>query len=116
VPQSVARTAKGATHRMINKDGAGRPDLSHDVEDCTDNKGWDSVTLDDMGDETDGLVAEGSVGDEQCQIHARFRESTCYSGRQLPLDRMVGAHGPHERDVNRRQTPHQFLLYETCED
>ena len=53
---------------MINKDGAGRPDLSHDVEDCTDNKGWDSVTLDDMGDETDGLVAEGSIGYEQGEI------------------------------------------------
>ena len=81
MPQSVARTAKGATHRMINKDGAGRADVGHDVEDCTDNKGWDSMALDDMRDETDGLVAERSVGDEQCQIHARFRESTCYSGR-----------------------------------
>jgi hypothetical protein len=74
VPQSVARTAKGATHRMINKDGAGRPDLSHDVEDCTDNKGWDSVTLDDMGDETDGLVAEGSIGDQQGKINVGLLE------------------------------------------
>jgi len=116
VPQSVARTAKGATHRMINKDGAGRPDLSHDVEDCTDNKGWDSVTLDDMRDETDGLVAEGSVGDEQRQVHVSVRELTRYSGSQLLLDCFVGSYAPHERDVNRRQTPHQFLLYETCED
>jgi len=81
---------------MIDKNGARRPDLGHDVEHCADNEGWNSMALDDMGDETDRLMAEGSVGDQQCQIHARLRESICYSGRQLLLDRMVGAHASHE--------------------
>jgi hypothetical protein len=54
--------------------------VGHDVEDCADNKGWDSMALDDMGDETDGLVAEGSVGGQQCQIYPCFRESTAIAG------------------------------------
>jgi hypothetical protein len=74
VPRSVARTAKGATHRMINKDGARRADIGHDVENSADNEGWNSMALDDMGDETDGLVTEGSVGDQQGQIHVCLRE------------------------------------------
>jgi hypothetical protein len=69
VPRSVARAAKGPTHRMINKDGARRADAGHNVENRADNEGWNSMTLDDMGDETDGLVAEGSVGDEQSKVN-----------------------------------------------
>jgi hypothetical protein len=38
------------------------------------------MALDNMGDETDGLVAEGSVRDQQRQIHLCFREITRYSG------------------------------------
>jgi hypothetical protein len=38
------------------------------------------MALDNMGDETDGLVAEGSVRDQQRHIYLCFREITRYSG------------------------------------
>jgi hypothetical protein len=66
---AVAGMAEGATHRMINKDGARRRDSGHDVQHRADDQSWNGMVFDDMGDETDGLMAERSIGDEQCQIN-----------------------------------------------
>jgi hypothetical protein len=65
----VAGTAKGATDRMIDKNGPGRWDFRHNVEHRADDKGWDSEALDNVGDETDGLMAERSIGDKQGQVN-----------------------------------------------
>jgi hypothetical protein len=47
---------------MIDKDCARRCDLAHDVMRRTDHQCRDALAFDDMGDETDGLMAEGSIG------------------------------------------------------
>lgn len=60
---AVARTAEGASDRMVHEYSAGRTDLAHDVERRPDNQRGDLCVFDDMRDETDGLVAEGSIGD-----------------------------------------------------
>jgi hypothetical protein len=70
VSPAVAGTAEGATRRMIDKDGARRRDSGDDIQHRADDQSWDSVAFDDMGDETNGLMAERSIGDEQCQINA----------------------------------------------
>jgi hypothetical protein len=54
--------------------------MGHDVQDRSNNQSRDVMAFDDMGDETDGLVAEGSVRDQQRQIHVCFRELTRDSG------------------------------------
>ena len=72
--------AKGPTDRMIDKNGARRWHMGHDVQDRSNNQSRDVMAFDDMGDETDGLVAEGSVRDQQRQIHVCFRELTRDSG------------------------------------
>jgi hypothetical protein len=46
---------------MINKNSTRRRDLTHNVEGCADHKSRNSFAFDNMGDETDGLVAKRSV-------------------------------------------------------
>jgi hypothetical protein len=52
---------KGATNGMIDEGGARRPNLAHDVARRANDEGRNSLALDHVGDETDGLIAEGSV-------------------------------------------------------
>jgi flavin-binding protein dodecin len=69
---SITGRAKCSSHRMIDEASARRRDSSHDVVRRADNQGWYSVTFYNMGDETDGLVAEGSIGHQQSEIDADF--------------------------------------------
>jgi len=66
----LSGTAESATHRMVDENGTWRWNLVHDVENRADHKGRDAAALDDMGDETDGLVAKGSVGYQQGKVDA----------------------------------------------
>ncbi len=59
---------KGAADGMIDKYGTRRRDSAHDVVRRANDEGRNSLALDHVGDETDGLVAEGSVGYEQHEI------------------------------------------------
>jgi hypothetical protein len=68
MPASLSGTAKGATHRMVDENGAWGWNFGHDVENRADDEGGDSTILDDMSDETDGLVAKGSVGYQQGKV------------------------------------------------
>lgn len=104
MPLPVARAAKGAADRMIDKNGAGRANAGHNIEYGADNEGWNSLVLDDMGDETDGLVAKGSVGDQERQINARSYQLLCDSRRQLVFNLAVTPKAAHERNVHRRET------------
>jgi hypothetical protein len=65
----VAGAAKSTTDRMIDKHGAWRRDFGHDVQNCADDERRDRMAFDDMGDETDGLMAEWSVGNQQGQVN-----------------------------------------------
>ncbi len=71
---AVSRGAKGATDGMIDKNSARRRDMGHDVQDRSNNQSRDVMAFDGMGDETDGLVAEGSIGDQQGKINVGLLE------------------------------------------
>lgn len=62
--------AKGTAHGVIHKHGARRWNLGHDIEDGADDQGGNFLALDHVSDETDGLVAKGSVGNQECQLCA----------------------------------------------
>jgi hypothetical protein len=50
--------------RMVDKGRARRCDLAHDIERSANHQRRNAVRFDDVSNETDGLVTEGSVGDE----------------------------------------------------
>jgi hypothetical protein len=70
VPALLARTAEGATHRMVDKNGAWRWNSGQDIENRADDEGRYPPALDHMGDETDGLVTKRSVGYQQGKVNA----------------------------------------------
>src|SRR3972149_7443698 len=74
VARAVMRRTEGAPHGMIDENCARRRDFAHDIERRADDQSRNALGLDDMGDETDGLMAKGSVGYEQRQIDLRFRQ------------------------------------------
>ena len=72
------RRAECAAHRMIDKDSARRCDFAHDVERCANHHCWNALAFDDMGDETDGLMAEGSIGHEQREVDLDLLQFVCH--------------------------------------
>ncbi len=68
----IAWWSKGAADGMINEHCAWRSDLAHDVVRRADHHGRNSMALDHVSDETDGLVAEGSIRYEQRKIDFRL--------------------------------------------
>jgi hypothetical protein len=93
---AIVRRAEGAADRMIDERGARRDDFAHDVVCRADDQGRNAARFDDVGDETDGLVAEGSVGDEQSEVDARFYELVRQRGSKLVLDAFMLAHAAHK--------------------
>ena len=63
------RRAECPPHRVIDEGGAGRHDFRHDIEGRSNHEGRNALRFDDVRDETDGLVAKRSIGNEQRQIH-----------------------------------------------
>jgi len=96
LPLPVARAAKGAADRMIDKNGAGRANAGHNIEYGADNEGWNSLVLDDMGDETDGLVAKGSIGDEQSKVDCGLLQLANYRRGEFVFDLLMPPDTTHE--------------------
>lgn len=101
VTLAIVRRAEGTADRMVDERSARRDDFAHDVVGRADDQGRNAARFDDVGDETDGLVAERSVGDEQSEVDARFRELVRQRGSKLVLDAFMLAHAAHERIVKR---------------
>jgi hypothetical protein len=87
---------KGAADGMIDKYGTGRRDSAHDVVRRANGEGRNSFALDHVGDETDGLMAEGSVGRlnsnrrgdlgaEFCAMMGRYSKGMRYVARVQTL-------------------------------
>jgi hypothetical protein len=74
----------------------------HDIERRADDERGNSGAFDNMGDETDGLMAERSIGDEQGQINFGRLKFSCYGRRQIAFDFAVTTKSAHERKVERR--------------
>lgn len=104
--------AEGAAHRMIDKDRPWRDDLPDNIVGRARQQRRNALIFDDMGDETDGLVAEGSVGNEQCKVDLRTDQVLRDGGRQLGFNFLLTPDPAHDRNVKGRQFtdyafPHQ---------
>jgi hypothetical protein len=64
VARAITRRAEGAAHWVVDKNGAWRGHLAHDVMCRANEQRRNSLAFDDMGDETDGLMAKGSIRNE----------------------------------------------------
>jgi hypothetical protein len=100
----VVRLAECPADGMIDEDGARGRDFAHDVEDGAGDQGGDFPALYDVGDETDGLVTEGSIGDQQRQVYSGRLELARYRRRDLVLDFLMATKAAHEGDMERRKT------------
>jgi hypothetical protein len=72
VARAVMRWTKSPAYRMIDEDSSRRCDFAHDVQGGADYQSWNAARFDDVSDETDGLVAKGSIGHEQGEIHRQL--------------------------------------------
>ena len=69
------RRAEGAADRMIDKDRPRRGDFAHDIVRGADHQSRNASGFDHVSDETDGLVAERSIGNEQSEVDFRLLSS-----------------------------------------
>ncbi len=68
IPWPVMGRAESATHGVVDKNRARRGDFTHDVECRANHQRGNALAFDNVSDETDGLVAKGSIGDEEGEI------------------------------------------------
>jgi hypothetical protein len=115
VLSAVSGAAKGATDGMIDKNGARRRDMGHDVQGRSNNQSRDVMAFDDMGDETDGLVAEGSIGDQQSKVNAGLLQLPSNRWGEFVFDLLMPPNTAHKRNVNGGQASHDLLGSETCQ-
>jgi len=73
------------------------------------------MAFDDVSDETDGLMAEGSIGDKQSQINGGLLQLPSYRRGEFVLDLLMPPDTAHKRNVNRGQASHDFFYSETCQ-
>ncbi len=104
------RRPKRPAHRMIDKRRPRRPGFFHDVECRANHERGNAAGFNDVGDETDGLVAKRSIGDEQRQIHCGRLKFSCYGGRQIALYFAVAPQASHKGNVERRDAGDKTLF------
>ena len=95
------RRAERPAHGVIDESAARRRDFRHDVQRRADHERGNALGFDDMRDETDGLVAERSIGDEQRQIHFGSVQIAGDGRSDFALDLLMAPEPAHERDVKR---------------
>ena len=99
---------EGAADRMIDEGGARRCDPAHDVVRRADHHCRDSRGFDHMGDETDGLVAEGSIGHEQSEIDLGLLQIAGDGGGEIVFDFLRLSYAAHKRKMKRSDTADFF--------
>jgi hypothetical protein len=104
--------AEGAAHRMIDEDRARRRNLANNIEGRARQQRRNALIFDDMGDETDGLMTEGSIGNEQCKIDFRFDQVLRDGGRQFGFNFLLASDPAHDRDMKGRQFTDDALLHQ----
>jgi hypothetical protein len=95
---------EGAADRMIDEGGARRWDPAHDVVRRADHHCRDSCGFDHMGDETDGLVVEGSIGHEQSKIDLGLLQIAGDGRRQIVFDFLWLSYAAHKRKMKGSDT------------
>ncbi len=71
------RRSKCATHRMVDKNGTRRFNLFYYIERGANDQRGNPVAFDHVSDETDGLMAERSIGYEQGQVNRGPLKFSC---------------------------------------
>jgi len=94
---------KGAAHRMVDEDRAGRDDLADDIEDRAGHQSRNALAFNYVGYETNGLMAEGSVGHQQRQIDFSIFEFLRDGRSELGLNLLMLPDPAHNRNMIRRQ-------------
>jgi len=97
----LVRRAEGPADRMIDESGTRWWDFAHNVISRADDQRGNAAPFDHVSDETDGLMAERSVGDEQSEIDFRGGQFFGQRRRQHILDFMVPANASHEGEMKR---------------
>ena len=67
------------------------------------------MALDDMGDETDGLMAEWSIGNKQSQVNGDLFQFSGNRRGEFVFDLAMAADTAHKRNVNGDKLP-RFAL------
>ncbi len=62
VARPVVGRSESAAYGMIDERGARRQNSTHNVVGSADHQGGDTLAFNDMSNETDGLMAEWSIG------------------------------------------------------
>lgn len=93
--------AEGTAHGVVDENGARWRNDVHNVKGCADYHCGDSVTFNDVSDETDGLVAEGSVWHQKRQIDLRALQLAGDSRSKVGFYLFVTAEPAHKRNVKR---------------
>jgi len=101
---AIVRRTEGACHRMIDEGSTRRGDSAHDVVGSADHQCGDAAGFDHVSDETDGLVAEGSVGHKQREIYLGGQQLLSDRRRQFVFNSFVLAYAAHERIMSRCKT------------
>ena len=87
---------------MIDEGCPRRRHLSHDVVRCADDQSRNALGFDHVGDETDGLVAKRSIGDEQSQVDLGLPQFSGEHRRKRVFNFLMAPHAAHEREVKGR--------------
>lgn len=106
----VMRAAERAADRVIDKGAAGRGDVGHDIESCSDHKSWNSVGFDDVRDETDGLVAKRSIWNKECEIRFQSFQFARDQRSDLPFNLIMAAKPAHKGDMERRSGSNRPII------
>jgi hypothetical protein len=101
ITQAILRRPEGAAHRMIDERRARRRDFAHDVVGGADHQRRDAFGFEDVGDETDGLMTKGSVGNQQRKIDLSLLQVIGNRGRQITFDLLGPAHAAHKGKMKR---------------
>ncbi len=103
VTDAVMGRAEGAAHWVIDKNRARRRYFAHDVVGGADHQCRNALAFDHMGDETDGLMAEGSIGHEQSEIDLGLLQVVGDGWSQRVFNPAMIAQAAHEGKVKRCQ-------------
>jgi hypothetical protein len=99
----VVGRPEGSPHRVINEHCPGWGDLAHDIQRRARYQSRNALGFNRVRDETDGLVTERSVGDEQRQINFELGQFASDDRRQLPFNFLLEPDSTHHGHVKGRE-------------
>ena len=87
---------------MIDEGRPRRRDLSQDIVRRAEDQSRNALAFDHVGDETDGLMAKRSIGNEQSQVDPGLLQFLGERRRKRVFNFFMAPHAAHEREVKGR--------------